>query len=969
MVSIREKAEPESDLKDAAPGITGGASGGRPVVERIACWSARHRKAVVLAWLLFIAAAVAVGQLAGGGQSRPQYDPGQAGQGERILHNMGVVTPPSESVLIQARSPGVTFGGDPSMRQAARAVVAALERMPRAAEDISSPFGPGGRALLSADGRSALVTFKVAGPHALADTTVGRDEAAVAAIQAKYPHLLVAEAGGASTDAVGNALMDSDFRKAEMTSVPITLILLLVVFGALIAAGIPVVLAGASVIATISLLAGVGRLLPLGQSTSEVVLILGMAVGVDYSLFYLRREREERAAGKSFAEALRIAAATSGRAIVISGVTVMISLAGLFLTGVDLFTGMAFGTIAVVGVAVVGALTLLPAVLSLLGEWADKCRVPVLGRRRTAASPSRVWAGLVRRVVRHPLRWGFAGVLALLAVASPALGMRIGSPPIDLPNNLPSVQTLDRISAAFPGRPAPAEVVVTGQDLASPAVARAITALEQRASAHGPLQPPITVTPVAGGRALIGEVPLAGDGSDSVSIAALRLLRDQVLPATFGRVHGVSYAVTGATAAASDWSTVLRARTPIVLGVVAALAFIVLLIAFRSLTLPLVSIGLNLLSVGAACGLMVWIFQDGNLQSLLGFTSYGGVSQWVPLFTFVLLFGLSMDYHVFILSRIRERRVAGARTPDAVISGIAGSAGVVTSAAVIMVAVFSIFATMSFIDVKMLGVGLAFAVLIDATVVRGILVPAAMVLLGERCWYLPRRLAWLPAMKAESAAAGKFPTTSTWWPRPAALTAAVATQEASSAATAPLLAAKVPAESALTETVSAETVSAETVSAETVSAETASAEAAPEAAPLRAAEAPATVAATSAAEMPATAAAANMAEAAAASMAEAPATAAAASTAEAPATVAAASTVKAPATAAAARPAEDPAEAAPRRAVAALNAKAAQSAAKAAQGAKAARDAAKAQRAAKAATAGPRRPKSPRVTPAPEAAD
>jgi putative drug exporter of the RND superfamily len=752
MLNVRNPVTPQAGRQQSADG---------PAVQRIACWSARHRKAVVAGWLLFVALAFLAGQ-ALGTHSRPQYDPGQAGQGEQVLHQLGVVTPPAESVLIQARGPdgrdgrGATFASDPQMRQAAQAVVTALARRPGAAQDIASPFGPGGRTLVSPDGRSALVTFRVAGPHALADTTVATDVAAVAAVQARYPGLLVAEAGSASTDAVGNTLMNSDFRRAEMTSVPITLILLLLVFGALIAAGIPVVLAGTVVVATISLLAALGRWLPIGSATSEIVLILGMAVGVDYSLFYLRREREERAAGKTFGEALRIAAATSGRAIVISGVTVMISLAGLFLTGVDLFTGMAFGTIIVVGIAVAAALTLLPAVLSLIGEWADRCRVPFLGRRRTAARPSRLWAGLVRRVVRHPLAWGGAATLALLALAAPAAGMRIGSPPIDLPANLPVVQTLDRISAAFPGRPAPAEVVVTGVGLDRPAVLRSLTALEDRASARGPLREPVTVTSVAHGRALIALVPLAGNGSDSVTSAALLTLRDQVLPGTLGRVDGVSYTVTGSPAVGYDWDAVLRARTPLVVGAVAGLAFFVLMGAFRSLALPLVSIGLNLLSVGAACGLVTLIFQHGHLQGLLGFTSYGAVSQWVPLFTFVLLFGLSMDYHVFILSRIRERWAAGASTPDAVIGGIAASAGVVTSAAVIMVAVFSIFATLSFIDVKMLGVGLAFAVLLDATIVRGILVPAAMTLLGERCWYLPRHLArlpGLPGLQAEGAPA------------------------------------------------------------------------------------------------------------------------------------------------------------------------------------------------------------------------
>jgi RND superfamily putative drug exporter len=431
---------------------------------------------------------------------------------------------------------------------------------------------------------------------------------------------------------------------------------------------------------------------------------------------------------------------------VISGLTVMISLAGLFLTGIDEFTGMAVGTIAVVGVAVIGSLTLLPALLALLGDRAERCRIPFLGRRRTAARPSRLWAGLIRRVVRRPVIWGGAALLALLALASPALGMRIGNPVIDLPKNLAVVQTLDQINSEFPGRPAPAEVVVTGTDLAGPAAAHALAALQHRASATGPVRTPVTAAFVARGRALVVQVPLAGNGSDNASVKALLTLRGQVLPATLGTVHGLSYAVTGNTASNYDWSATVHGRTPIVLAVVCLLAFGVMLIAFRSLLLPVISIGLNLLSVGAAYGLITLIFQDGHLEGLLGFSSYGAIADWVPLFMFVLLFGLSMDYHVFILSRVRERRMAGASTQDALIGGIASSGGVVTSAAVIMVAVFSIFATLSFVDVKTLGVGLAFAVLIDATVVRGLLLPAAMALLGERCWYLPRRLARVPVL-------------------------------------------------------------------------------------------------------------------------------------------------------------------------------------------------------------------------------
>ena len=350
------------------------------MVERIACWSARHRIAVIVGWLVLAGTALAAGQLLGT-QSQQQYDPGQAGQAEQMLHRLNVVSPAQETVLIQARggSPGNTYAQDPQLRGAVADVVQALQRLPEAARNIRSPLGAGGQSLVSASGRTALVTFQVAGPHASADATVRADLAAVARVQAAHPRLIVAEAGDASTDQAANTLMAQDFHKAELTSVPITLILLLAVFGALIAAGIPVLLAGSAVVVAVSLLAVPSRLLPIGSSTSEVVLIIGMAVGVNYSLFYLRREREERAAGASFPEALATAAHTSGRAIVVSGLTVMVSLAGLLLTGIDLFTGIAVGTIMVVGVAVVGSLTFLPAC----------CRCS--GRGPTGAG-SRSWA-------------------------------------------------------------------------------------------------------------------------------------------------------------------------------------------------------------------------------------------------------------------------------------------------------------------------------------------------------------------------------------------------------------------------------------------------------------------------------------------------------------------------------------------------------------------------------------------------
>jgi len=707
-----------------------------PIVERVAGWSARHRKTAVFGWLLLVVAAVVIGQRLGT-QNLSSYDPGQAGQAERVLNRPVVQQPDSESVLVQGRSAGQTYGHDPEIREAVRQVVAALRAVPKSAAGIQSPLnrtglvsaGPGG-------GRSALVTFNVAGPPGNDDQAVVPALNAVAAVAAHHPGLKIEEAGGASLDRATGNITSQDFRKAEVTSIPVSLALLLVVFGALIAAGIPLLLAGTAVVTAISLLAIPSRWLPIGSTTSSIVLLVGMAVGIDYSLFYLRRTREERAAGRSTQQALRIAAHTSGRAIVVSGLTVMIALAGLFLTGIDVFSGVAVGTIMVVGVAVLGSLTFLPAILSMLGTWTDRGRIPFLGRRRTAARESRFWGALARAVVRRPLIWGGAAAVVLLALAAPVLSLNLENPGIhELPSVVPVVRSLIDISQAFPGGPEPAEVVVTGSGLGGKQVSQAVAALHgEVAATHGAIREPITTAMFGHDQVLVVSVPLAGSGTDATSDRALAVLRTQALPATFGTVPGISYAVAGLTAGNHDFDAQLAKTVPWVFAFVLGLAFVLLMTSFRSVYIPALSIGLNLLSVGAAYGLMVLIFQDGHLAGPLGFTAYGGITPWLPLLEFVLLFGLSMDYHVFILSRIRELRLGGAPARIAVTDGIARSAGVVTSAAVIMVAVFSIFATLSMIEFKMFGVAMAAAVLIDATIVRGVLLPAGLALLGDRAW-------------------------------------------------------------------------------------------------------------------------------------------------------------------------------------------------------------------------------------------
>jgi RND superfamily putative drug exporter len=718
-----------------------------PIVERVAGWSAIHRKTAVFGWLLLVVVAVAVGHQLGT-SSVNSYDPGAAGRAERVLDRPVVQQPDAESVLVQGRSvpgPGQTYASDPEMRQAVREVVAALRALPTSATGIESPLtSPGLTSASPGKPGSALVTFNVAGKPDNDDTAVVPALNAVAAVQAHHLGLKVEEAGDASVDRAIGSITGNDFRKAEVTSIPVSLVLLLVVFGALIAAGIPLLLAGTAVISAISLLAIPGRWLPIDSTTSSIVLLVGMAVGIDYSLFYLRRTREERAAGRSTAEALRIAAHTSGRAIVVSGLTVMIALAGLFLTGIDVFTGVAIGTILVVGVAVLGSLTFLPAILSMLGPWTDRGRIPFLGRRRTAARESKFFGALARAVVRRPLAWGGVAAIVLLALAAPALRLNLEDPGIhSLPPDVPVVHSLADISQAFPGGPVPAEVVVTswgGTDLGGKQVTQAIAALHgQVAGTHGAIREPISSAMFGHDQVLVVSVPLAGSGTDTTSNNALMTLRDHALPATLGKVPGISYAVAGLTAGNHDFDAQLAKTVPWVFVFVLGLAFLLLMVSFRSVYIPALSIGLNLLSVGAAYGLMVLIFQDGHLEGPLGFTAYGGITAWLPLFMFVLLFGLSMDYHVFILSRIRELRQGGASARQAITGGIASSAGVVTSAAAIMVAVFSIFATLSLIEFKMFGVAMAAAVLIDATIVRGVLLPAGLALLGERVWPQKRR--------------------------------------------------------------------------------------------------------------------------------------------------------------------------------------------------------------------------------------
>jgi uncharacterized membrane protein YdfJ with MMPL/SSD domain len=442
-----------------------------------------------------------------------------------------------------------------------------------------------------------------------------------------------------------------------------------------------------------------------------------------------------------------VAAATSGRSVLISGLTVMTAMAGMFLTGDRIFASLGLAAIVVVAIAVLGSLTVVPALLARLGDNVDRLRVPLVGRPRRGDGQGRFWGWTVGRVLRRP---GLSVVLAgglLLALAAPALQLSIAAQGVDsFPKSLDVIKVYDRMQAAFPGTALPASVVVKNADVNAPAVRTAIGQLERRALATGQMHQPITVDVNGAGTVAKIDIPIGGQGTDAASRAALDALRGTIVPQTVGALPDTEAGVTGLTAEWKDQADELKSNLPPVVAFVLLFAFGLMLVAFRSLVIAAKAVMLNLLSVAAAYGVLVLVFQHGIGRGVLGLSSTTGIAPEVPLLLFVILFGLSMDYHVFILSRIREAHDRGASTDEAIERGIRSTAGVVTSAALVMVAVFSVFIALSVTFFKQFGVGLAAAVLIDATIVRAVLLPASMKLLGDWNWYLPRWLRWLPRL-------------------------------------------------------------------------------------------------------------------------------------------------------------------------------------------------------------------------------
>ncbi|MFF9061215.1 MMPL family transporter [Streptomyces sp. NPDC014882] len=738
----------------------------RGIAARAGGWSARHRWTAVGIWVLFVFLAMALGSAAGRVDVKDSDQlKGETHTAARIIEDAGIEEPASETVLVQARDAKLK-ATDAAFREAVEAVVTAVEGTGEVTE-VTSPYDS---RTISKDGRSALVQFDVRGDSDTAGERIEPVLKAVEGVQEDHGALRIEEIGGASMMKTFDDAFGDDFQKAEYSAVPVALGILLIAFGALVAALLPVLLAVTAIMATMGLMGVVSHVMPMSDTANSVMLLVGLAVGVDYCLFYLRREREEREAGRDGQTALRIAAATSGRAIIVSGVTVCVAMAGMLFTGLAEFEAMGLASLMVVAVAMVGSVTVLPALLSLLGERVEKGRIPFLRRRaraRKGGGESRFWSAVLKGVLARPLVSVVVAAGALLAVAAPALGMKTQNLTLDqeFGDSLPIVQTYNRVNAAFPGGSDPAEVVVRAKDINAPEVRSALSGFRERAISSGASRGPVEIKLHDAQNIAFVYVPLVGGSDLDEAGASLDKLRDEVRPATLGKVAGVEAPITGQVAGSKDFNDQLAGAVVPVFAFVVVFAFALMLLSFRSLTIAITSIVLNLLSVGAAYGILVGVFQHGWGASLVGAEGVGAIVTWLPLFLFVILFGLSMDYHVFVVSRIREARLRGRTTRDAITHGVVTTAGVVTSAAVIMVAVFAIFGTLSMQSMKQMGVGLAAAVLIDATIIRGVLLPAVMALLGERNWYLPTWLHRLPDLthdesaEAVGAVGGVGPTT------------------------------------------------------------------------------------------------------------------------------------------------------------------------------------------------------------------
>jgi putative drug exporter of the RND superfamily len=704
-------------------------SGLAQVPLRAARWSASHPWRAIGAWMAFVVIAVSLAVLVPTRQTNDaDYRIGESGRADAMTAAGHLTGGQVESVLVTSRDGGHL---DPAeVRQVAHQIDSRMSGVHGVTRVTPAQWNAGRTA--------ALVDVHLR--EAVTDPAPVQQQ--TDAVAAAHPDLRIREAGDLSVNDAINKRVGEDLHSAEGFSLPLTIVLMLLAFGALTAAGVPVLLAVTSVAATMGIAAPLSHLIHAEPTVTSMIVLIGMAVGVDYSLFYLKREREERAKGHSTLDAVEIAAATSGHSIMVSGAAVIAAMAGLFIVGAATFNSLASGAIVVVAVAVIGSVTVLPALLAKLGRWVDKPRLPLLWRLNRRIGQGGISRRLLAPVVRHPVAALVVSLTALVALAAPAVGMKLHDANLEtLPNNIPTVQTLRAMANEFPSEGTTATVVVHGPASRHAAVVRALDSLERNAAATQWFDKaaPGALRTSADRRTEVLTLPIPYSWSDDRSSQAIEQLRGHLVPDALGTLH-VEHAVGGDVATSLDFSSRQSSRLPFVIGFVLLLTLLMMTAAFRSVVVAALSCALNLLSVGVAFGILTQVFQRGWFSGSLGFTSPGFVIDWIPLFVLVVLVGLSMDYNVFVLARIREHAASGLPTRLAVERGITDTAGVITSAAAVMVSVFALFATLSMLEMKMLGVALASSILIDATLIRLVVLPAALVLLGDRAWW-PGRLA------------------------------------------------------------------------------------------------------------------------------------------------------------------------------------------------------------------------------------
>jgi RND superfamily putative drug exporter len=682
-----------------------------------------------------------------------------AGELDAALSSAGTLTNHDSEVVI-FHSAELTVS-DPAFKAEVVRIAGAIDALPEAdVASVLSRYDEGldaetREALTSGDGHATIMKVELSAPP---DEAMNHVDGVYEIVRQadESPGFDVAVTGAASLSKDAQDLAEKDLRRGEAIGIPVALVILVFVFGALVAAGIPLVLSIFSIVVGLAITVAIGQGFELSVFALNILVATGLAVGIDYSLFIVSRYREERGGGLDKMGALAAASATASNAVFFSGMTVVLSLVGMLIVPLSIFASLGIGAMSAVFAAVAAALTLLPAMLALLGDKVDALRVPWLDRYARRHSEHGWWGRTARRVMKRPAVSLALGAALLLAIAAPALAMKSGGFSADqFPQDYMSKRGLDMLERDFAaGMSEPTNVVVDG-DLGSEKVQDALKGFVDRLDDDGRFTVTGFSTSADGGLAVVQMVQDA-DAMSEAAKARVHDLRDTLVPESFAG-SGAEVYVGGTTAAQIDSVDLTDGYMPIVIAVVLTLSFILLLLAFRSVIVAATAIVMNLLSVGAAYGALTLVFQFGWGADVIGLTSVESIESWVPLLMFCVLFGLSMDYQVFLLSRIRERWYETHESLESVVFGVQSTAGIITGAALIMVAVFLGMGSGQLVVLQELGFGLAIAVLLDAFVVRVIVAPALIALIGERYWWMPRWLEWLPRIDIEGRAPAADP--------------------------------------------------------------------------------------------------------------------------------------------------------------------------------------------------------------------